>query len=324
MRLAVIGMLCVASAAALAQDAARRSPVTTASPGAKPPRAGIILVGPAAYSGRPPARKLTAAVPFADGEVPLPRPRPPEAGKGAPEAPPAATETDAPAKAEAPAAPPPPSACFVALSTGFGVVTQLPPINLPNGCEAPDVVQLEAVVVSPSRRITIDPPAVLRCPMATEIVNWVREDLVPLTDAAKLDLTGIENYDSFECRGRNRVVGAKTSEHGRANALDVRALLLAGRKRVTLTDPEADHALRDRLKADVCSRFSTVLGPGSDGYHEEHVHLDLIERRNNYKICQWDVRDPTIPLPPERPAEAPPREQASQQPPPARAQEQAK
>jgi hypothetical protein len=70
------------------------------------------------------------------------------------------------------------------------------------------------------------------------------------------------------------------------------------------------------LKADVCSRFSTVLGPGSDGYHEEHIHLDLIERRNNYKICQWDVRDPTTPLPRERPAEAPSREEVSREPSP--------
>ena len=65
----------------------------------------------------------------------------------------------------------------------------------------------------------------------------------------------------------------------------------------------------------VCARFSTVLGPGSDGYHEDHIHLDLMERRNNYRICQWDVWDP-LPrvaplLPAERPEEAPPREVAA-------------
>jgi hypothetical protein len=38
-----------------------------------------------------------------------------------------------------------------------------------------------------------------------------------------------------------------------------------------------------------------VLGPGSDGYHEEHIHLDLEPRRNNYKICEWDVREPPPP-----------------------------
>jgi hypothetical protein len=26
-------------------------------------------------------------------------------------------------------------------------------------------------------------------------------------------------------------------------------------------------------------------------YHESHVHLDLLERSNRYRICQWDVLD---------------------------------
>ena len=58
-----------------------------------------------------------------------------------------------------------------------------------------------------------------------------------------------------------------------------------------------------------------MLGPGSDWYHEDHIHLDLMERRSNYRICQWNVWDP-LPqiaplLPAERPDEAPPREVAA-------------
>ncbi len=73
--------------------------------------------------------------------------------------------------------------------------------------------------------------------------------------------------------------------------------------------------LRETVLHSACTRFSTVLGPGSDGYHEDHIHLDLMERRNNYRICQWDVWDP-LPqkaplLPAERPDEAPPREVAA-------------
>ena len=55
-------------------------------------------------------------------------------------------------------------------------------------------------------------------------------------------------------------------------------------------------------------RFSTVLGPGSDGYHENHIHVDLAERRGGYRMCQWDVREPdeelgaaAVPLPKPRP-----------------------
>ena len=57
--------------------------------------------------------------------------------------------------------------------------------------------------------------------------------------------------------------------------------------------------------------FTTVLGPASDGFHENHVHVDLAERRSGYRICQWAVRDASdlVPLPRERPSDAPPREQ---------------
>jgi hypothetical protein len=46
------------------------------------------------------------------------------------------------------------------------------------------------------------------------------------------------------------------------------------------------------LRASACARFSTVLGPGSDGNHEEHIHVDLAERRGGYKMCEWEVREP--------------------------------
>jgi Extensin-like protein C-terminus len=73
--------------------------------------------------------------------------------------------------------------------------------------------------------------------------------------------------------------------------------------------------VRETILHSMCARFTTVLGPGSDGYHEDHIHLDLMERHNNYKICQWNVWDP-LPqiaplLPVERPEEAPPRELAA-------------
>jgi hypothetical protein len=111
------------------------------------------------------------------------------------------------------------------------------------------------------------------------------------------------------------VVGAQLSEHGRANALDVRAIKLANGKSIYLTDRTVAREVRESVLHSVCARFSTVLGPGSDWYHEDHIHLDIAERRNNYRICQWNVWDP-LPqvaplLPAERPAEAPPREVAA-------------
>ena len=80
---------------------------------------------------------------------------------------------------------------------------------------------------------------------------------------------------------------------------------------ISLTDRKVPRELRESVLHSVCARFSTVLGPGSDGYHEDHIHLDLMERHNDYRICQWNVWDP-LPavapmLPASRPEEAPPR-----------------
>ena len=111
------------------------------------------------------------------------------------------------------------------------------------------------------------------------------------------------------------IAGAMLSEHGKANALDVRAIKLANGQSIGLTDRAMSRDVRERVLHSVCSRFSTVLGPGSDWYHEDHIHLDLAQRRNDYRICQWNVWDP-LPqvaplLPAERPEEAPPREVAA-------------
>ena len=83
---------------------------------------------------------------------------------------------------------------------------------------------------------------------------------------------------------------------------------------IGLTDRSQPRDLREDVLHSVCSRFTTVLGPGSDWYHEDHIHLDLMERRNNYRICQWDVWIPCPRsrrcCPPSGPADAPPREVA--------------
>src|SRR5262249_26724040 len=99
-------------------------------------------------------------------------------------------------------------------------------------------------------------------------------------------------YCSICFRGRNRIIGAKLSEHGKANALDIRSFKLVNGTVVELTDPTVAKDFRERLRKDTCARFSTLLGPGSDGYHENHVHVDLAERVGGHRMCQWEGREP--------------------------------
>ncbi|SFI00286.1 extensin family protein [Bradyrhizobium sp. Gha] len=255
-------------------------------------------------------------------KVPLPRPRPEEAPKAADEAAPEADDkptSDKPAvRKPAEAAPPPEkqlSACRLALTEDIAIAPSIPDIHGPGACGGVDLVRLEAIVLPDKRRVAVKPAAILRCTMASAIADWVRTDMVPLAASLGSTITELDNFDSFECRGRNRVVGAMLSEHGKANALDVRSLKLANGQSIGLTDRTVSRDVRERVLHSVCSRFSTVLGPGSDWYHEDHVHLDLAQRRNDYRICQWNVWDP-LPqvaplLPAERPEQAPPREVAA-------------
>ena len=246
--------------------------------------------------------------------VPLPRARPADApARAAAEA----TEPDHTRreddKAGEQAAPAPaPSACRVALTDQVAIAPSIPDIHGPGDCGGEDLVRLEAVVLPDKRLVSLKPAAILRCTMASAVADWIRTDMADLASRLGTSISDLDNFDSFECRGRNRVSGARLSEHARANALDVRSLKFANGQSISLTDRTAPRELRENVLHSMCTRFATVLGPGSDGYHEDHIHLDLMERRNNYKICQWDIWDPlpqVAPLmPAARPDEAPPRE----------------
>jgi len=198
-----------------------------------------------------------------------------------------------------------PSPCQLRL-TLIAQFDRLPSRIGPGACGASDLVHLKSVSLADSV-VTVTPPAELRCEMAEQVANWIRDDAA--AQFAPVKLVGIDNFDSYECRGRNRIIGATVSEHGKGNALDIRAFRLAGNKIIMPTDVNVAHELRVSLRQGACARFTTVLGPGSDGYHEAHIHLDIAARRGGYRICSWAVRNPgdvgvahaDIPLPTPRP-----------------------
>ncbi len=168
-----------------------------------------------------------------------------------------------------------------------------PPILGPGECSATDVVELSAVHLPDKGRVVFSPAATLRCSMAEAVAHWVRDDVEPAVAALAAPLRDVEVFGSFECRSFNGISGAHLSQHGHANALDIRSFNLANGAVVELTNPTTSKSLREKLRQTACARFSTVLGNGADAFHESHVHIDLMERTNHYKICQWDVLDPS-------------------------------
>jgi hypothetical protein len=212
----------------------------------------------------------------AASDPPLPRERP----DGAPKAQIAAPKSD-----------PSPSPCQIRLRE-IASFKPAPPITGPGECTATDVVTLDAILLPDKTRAAVLPPATLRCPMAEAVAQWTINDVAPAIVATGASLRNIETLDSLDCRPRNNIAGAPVSEHGRANALDVRAFGVTGGAVLELTSASTSKPLREKLRESACARFDTVLGNGADAYHESHVHIDLMERHNNYKMCQWEVLDP--------------------------------
>ena len=219
---------------------------------------------------------MASALAVKSETVPLPRERPPVLED----------QTSAP-KIESERSP-----CQLQLSE-IAEFKSMPPITGPGECTATDVVNVNAVVLPDNHRVVFSPVVTLQCSMAEVVAHWIRDDVAPTLDALGMSLRGVETLESFGCRSFNGISGAKLSEHGHANALDVRSLKMANGTVIELTNATVSKPLREQLRQTACARFSTVLGNGADAYHENHVHIDLMQRTNNYKICQWNILDPT-------------------------------
>ena len=114
-----------------------------------------------------------------------------------------------------PAEPAEPSPCQMRLADR-AIFRPLPTLAGAGECGATDVVRLEAVVMPNRDRVALTPAATLRCTMAEAVADWVRDDVGAAAGDLGATLKSIENYDSYDSRGRNGIKGAKLSEHGRA------------------------------------------------------------------------------------------------------------
>jgi hypothetical protein len=103
-------------------------------------------------------------------------------------------------------------------------------------------------------------------------------------------VVGIRQLSDYSCRNVNGATHGDLSEHAFGNAIDIAAFVLADGRRVTVKDgwrgmPEEQGFLRD-VQAGACAHFTTVLAPGSNVYHYDHIHVDLMRRASRRLICQ--------------------------------------
>jgi hypothetical protein len=137
-----------------------------------------------------------------------------------------------------------------------------------------------AVAAAAQGWVHLRPHALLRCPMVPAVDRWVARVVIPAArhhfHAAVVE---IKVAASYSCRAMNHVDGARLSEHGHANAVDVSGFVLAdGRTIAVRTGWSGTYAERNFLRdahRGACGIFTTVLGPDYDRNHHDHIHLDL-------------------------------------------------
>lgn len=155
---------------------------------------------------------------------------------------------------------------------GFRV---LPDRQFGGGCSALGAVQLTEIGTP------INNLGAMTCPLALQFARWVRQVVQPAArQALGSPLVRVETFGTYACRTRNSRPGARLSEHGLANAVDVSAFVLADGRRVTVLegwngeDPRARRFLR-AVHRGGCERFSTGIGPDADAQHTDHLHFDM-------------------------------------------------
>lgn len=103
-------------------------------------------------------------------------------------------------------------------------------------CGAPAPVRLISVGRNPE--VALSPPALLTCDMAVALHKWLKTDLQPLARKhLGAPVIKIETMSDYSCRNAYGRVKTRLSEHGRANALDIRGFITAsGETAIVLDD----------------------------------------------------------------------------------------
>ncbi|HEY0330988.1 MAG TPA: extensin family protein [Rhodopseudomonas sp.] len=139
--------------------------------------------------------------------------------------------------------------------------------------------------------VAVKPVATLACPIVSALDKWLADAVQPAAQRwFGVRVVEIKQISAYSCRGMNGNSRAHISEHAFGNALDIAAFTLADGRRISVKDgwkglPEEQGFLRD-VQGSACQVFNTVLAPGSNVYHYDHIHVDLMRRSSRRIICQ--------------------------------------
>ena len=130
-------------------------------------------------------------------------------------------------------------------------------------------------------RSRVDKALTIDCPMIPALEAWLNDIVEPDAQARFGQRVATVNvFGAYSCRSVDNIAGARLSEHAFGNAVDVAGFTLADGRAIEFvhdwkkTDGQ-EGAFLHEAHAGACQYFTTVLGPGADVFHYNHIHLDL-------------------------------------------------
>jgi hypothetical protein len=237
------------------------------------------------------------AVPLdaAPQRTPLPRPRPVSPGAPTPAPPAAAAQNrDQKQSSQTDGAAQDDEACLARLraaSVQFDIPAM--PVAAKAACTIELPVRLRSVKAR-ARAVTevrLPEEPIVSCQFAERLTAWLRDLVAPLiAGRMSADLRAVRTGPGYECRNRNGAANGKLSAHAVGQAIDISAFELSSGKLIPIK-PDGDEAARnvvDSVRTAACGWFTTVLGPGADAAHTDHMHVDvaLHGTSDRYRICQ--------------------------------------
>ncbi|WEX76554.1 extensin family protein [Sinorhizobium numidicum] len=179
--------------------------------------------------------------------------------------------------------------CLAALKAIGSTYSDAARIDERNGCGIDKPIDITEILPG----VSVKPEGKMRCQTALALARWTKETVIPAAQTAfgsEARVAALNQASAYVCRLRNNAETGKISEHARGNAVDIASFTLEGGKTINIQPRDEDGTLAGAFQravtATACLYFTTVLDPGSDAAHEDHLHLDVIERKNGYRYCR--------------------------------------
>lgn len=180
-------------------------------------------------------------------------------------------------------------ACLAELKELGAEFKELPPIpGEEEGCGIASPLELTTVIPG----IKLEPEGTMRCEAALALAHWAKNVVVPTAKIALPDknVTAFGNASTYVCRNRNSAETGKISEHAKGSAIDIATLTFDKGEPLVMKprteDGTIEGAFQRTITTAACLFFRTVLSPGSDATHQDHLHLDVLERKGGYLYCR--------------------------------------